>query len=105
MNQLCRHRLHKARTTHSPDFSLSEVRNAISELKEGRCIDPIGFVREIFTELVQSVVTMLNVIKKNVKFHLDGLKCISVHCINRKDHGKNQRTIEVFYCCYCLNNI
>ena len=33
MNQLCRHRLHKAKTTQSPDFSLSEVRNAISELK------------------------------------------------------------------------
>ena len=68
MNQLCRHRLHKARTTHSPDFSLSEVRNAISELKEGRCIDPTGFVREIFTRagtgLVQSIVTMLNMIKK-----------------------------------------
>ena len=68
MNQLCRHRLHKATTTHSPDFSLSEVRNAISELKEGRCIDPTGFVREIFTRagtgLVQSIVTMLNMIKK-----------------------------------------
>ena len=68
MNRLCRHRLHKARTIHSPDFSLSEVRNAISELKEGRCIDPIGFVREIFTRagtgLVQSVVMMLNMIKK-----------------------------------------
>ena len=68
MNQLCRRRLHKARTTHSPDFSLSEVRNAISELKEGRCIDPTGFVREIFTRagtgLVQSIVTMLNMIKK-----------------------------------------
>ena len=64
MNQLCRHRLHKARTNHSPDFSLSDVRNAISELKEGTCIDPNGFVREIFTRagtgLVQSIVTMLN---------------------------------------------
>ena len=49
MNQLCRHRLHKARTTNSPDFSLSKVRNAISELKKGKCIDPTGFVREIFT--------------------------------------------------------
>ena len=68
MNQLCRHRLHKARTTHSPDFSLSEVQNAISELKEGRCVDPTGFVREIFTRagtgLVQSIVMMLNTIKK-----------------------------------------
>ena len=68
MNQLCRHRLHKARTAHSPDFSLSEGRNAISELKEGRCIDPTGFVREIFTRagtgLMHSVVTMLNMIKK-----------------------------------------
>ena len=74
-------------------FSLSEVRNAISELKGGRCIDPTGFVREIFTRagtgLVQSIVTMLNMIKKSSKFHLDGLKCISVHCINRKDHRKN----------------
>ena len=65
MNQLCRHRLHKSRIT---DFSLSEVQNAISELKEGRCIDPTWFVREIFTRagtgLVQSIVTMLNMIKK-----------------------------------------
>ena len=68
MKVLCRHRLHKARTTHSPDFSWSEVRNGISELKEGRCTDPTGFVREIFTRagtgLVQSIVTMLNVTKK-----------------------------------------
>ena len=68
MKVLCRHRLHKARTTHSPDFSWSEVRNAISELKEGRCTDPTGFVREIFTRavtgLVQSIVTMLNMTKK-----------------------------------------
>ena len=74
MNQLCRHRLHKARTTHSPDFSLSGVRNAISELKEGRCIDPTRFVRKIFpragTGLVQPIVMMLNMIKKkwNVPF-------------------------------------
>ena len=55
-------------SNHSPNFSLSEVRDAISELKEGMCIDPVGFVREIFTragtELVQSIVTMLNMIKK-----------------------------------------
>ena len=54
---------------HSHDFSLSEanssceVRDAISELKEGKCIDPAGFVRDIFTRagtgLVQSIVTML----------------------------------------------
>ena len=72
MNQLCRHKLHKARTTHSPDFCLSEVRNTISELKEGRCIDPTGFVSQIFTRagtgLVQSIVTMLNMIKK--KWHV-----------------------------------
>ena len=70
MNQFCRHRLHKARTTHSPDFSLSEVRNATSELKEGRCIDPTGFVSEIFmragTGLIQFIVTMLNMIKKKM---------------------------------------
>ena len=47
VNQLCRHTLCKASSTHSPDFSLSEVQDAISELKEGRCIDPTGFVREI----------------------------------------------------------
>ena len=71
MNQLCRHRLHKARSTHSPDFSLSELEDAISELKEGRCIDPTGFVREIFTRagtgLVQFNVTMINMIKKKWK--------------------------------------
>ena len=48
MNQLCRHGLHKARTAHSTDLFLNEVRNAISELKEGRCIDPTGFVTNIY---------------------------------------------------------
>ena len=89
MNQLCRHRLRKAISTHSPAFSLSEVQDAISELKEGRCIDPTGFVRDIFTRVgighMQSIVTMLNMIKKSDKSHLDGLKCISVHCINRTE--------------------
>ena len=42
MNQLCRHRFRKARSNHSSDISLSEVQDAISELKEGRCIDPTG---------------------------------------------------------------
>ena len=42
INQLCKHRLSKA--TSNPDFSLSEVQDAISELKERRCIDSTGFV-------------------------------------------------------------
>ena len=42
MNQLCRHKLHKARSTHSPDFSLSEVRDAISELEEGGVLIQLG---------------------------------------------------------------
>ena len=40
INQLCGHRLRKARSIHSPDLSLSEVQDTISELKEGRCIEP-----------------------------------------------------------------
>ena len=97
INQLCRHRLHKTRSIHSPIFFFGgggEVQDAISELKEGRCIDQTGFVREIFiragTGLVQSFVTMMNMIKK--KSHVpstDGPKSTSVHCINRRDHGKN----------------
>ena len=42
MNQVCRHRLRKARLNHSPDFSLSEVQDAIYELKKGGVLIQLG---------------------------------------------------------------
>ena len=72
VNDLCRQRLQKAKLKISAEFTLKEVQCAIEELKIGKCIDPMGFVRELFTKagigLVKSIVTMLNAVKK--KWHI-----------------------------------
>ena len=67
-NDLCRQRLQKAKLKISAELTLKEVQCAIQELKTGRCIDPIGFVRKLFTKagigLIKSIVMMLNAVKK-----------------------------------------
>ena len=72
VNDLCRQRLQKAKLKISAEFTLKEVQCAIQELKTGKCIDPMGFVRELFTkagiELIKSIVMMLNAVKK--KWHI-----------------------------------
>ena len=49
VNDLCRQRLQKAKLKISAEFTLKDVQCAIEELKIGKCIDPMGFVRELFT--------------------------------------------------------
>ena len=67
VNDLCRQRLQKAKLKISAEFTLKEVQCAIEELKIGKCIDPMGFVRELFAKagigLIKSIVTMLNAVK------------------------------------------
>ena len=72
VNDLCRQRLQKAKLKISEEFTLKEVQCAIDELKIGKCIDAVGFVRELFTKagigLIKSIVTMLECSKK--KWHI-----------------------------------
>ena len=53
----------------SPDFTLTEVRQAVSELKSGKCVDPMGYIREVFINsgdgLLLYLLDMINVIKKS----------------------------------------
>ena len=45
-NKLCMARLKVASKVKTPDFSINEVKHAVSELKSGKCSDPTGlFVR------------------------------------------------------------
>ena len=72
VNDLCRQRLQKAMLKISAEFTLKEVQCAIEELKISKCIDPMGFSRELFTKvgtgLIKSIVTMLNAVKKEVAY-------------------------------------
>ena len=72
VNDLCRQRLQKAKLKISAEFTLKEVQCAIQELKTGKCIDPMGFARELFTKtgigLIKSIVMMLHAVKK--KWHI-----------------------------------
>ena len=49
VNNLCRQRLQKAKLKISTKFTLKEVQCAIQEIKSGKCVDSMGFVRELFT--------------------------------------------------------
>ena len=41
-------RLKAASKVKSPDFSINEVKHAVSELKSFKCSDPTGLIREVF---------------------------------------------------------
>ena len=68
-NNLCKIRLIACQENCSPDFTLTEVRQAVSELKSGKCVDPMGYIREVFTNsgdgLLLYLLGMINVIKKS----------------------------------------
>ena len=57
----------KAKVT--PDFTVDKVRTAAHELKTGKCMDPLGLIREVFKHsgegFLQSLVNMANDIKKS----------------------------------------
>ena len=41
-------RLKAASKVKTPDFSINEVKYAVSDLKCGKCSDPTGLIREVF---------------------------------------------------------
>ena len=47
-NRLCQFSIKVCKSSISPNFSLDEVKQAVSELKLGRSADPTAMVREIF---------------------------------------------------------
>ena len=68
-NSLCKIRLIACQDNCSPDFTLTEVRKAVSELKSGKCVDPMGYIREVFINsgdgFLLYLLDMINVIKKS----------------------------------------
>ena len=46
-NNLCMLRIYVSKAKFSPDFTMDEVKTAVHELKTGKCIDPLGFIREV----------------------------------------------------------
>ena len=68
-NNLCMLQIYASKTKVSPDFTMDEVKTAVHELKTGKCMDPLGLVREVFKHsgegFLQSLVDMANNIKKS----------------------------------------
>ena len=68
-NNLCKIRLSACQNNCSPDFTVTEVRQIVSELKSGTCVHPMGYIREVFIisgdGLLLYLVDMINVIKKS----------------------------------------
>ena len=68
-SNLCKIRLIACQDKCSPDFTLTEVRQAVNELKSGKCVDPMGYIREVFINsgdgLLLYLLDMINVIKKS----------------------------------------
>ena len=66
-NNICKIRLILCQDNSSPDFTLTEVRQA--ELRSGKCVDPMGYIREVFINsgdgLLLYLLDMINVIKKS----------------------------------------
>ena len=50
-NLVCHLRLKTCLGKMSPDFTMQELSKAISELKNGKCVDPHGLIREIFKKV------------------------------------------------------
>ena len=48
-NEVCSLRLEVNKRKLDDEFTLEEVERAISELKGGKCSDPTGLIREMFT--------------------------------------------------------
>ena len=68
-NKLCMARIKASEKARSPDFSLDEIKHAVSELKTGRCMDPTGLIREVFKTagdgFLLSVLEVANFIKRS----------------------------------------
>ena len=68
-NSICQLRLSVSQKNISPDFTLSELKFVVKEFKNGKCMDPIGHVRDIFKHsgdsLLISLLCMMNKIKSS----------------------------------------
>ena len=66
-NPLCKTILQNAKSNISSEFTLQELGDVIKELKRGKCMDPAGFIREMFINggqmLTQSLLAMASSIK------------------------------------------
>ena len=66
-NTLCKTILQNAKSNISSEFTLQEFGDILKELKRGKCMDPAGFIREMFINggqmLTQSLLAMANSIK------------------------------------------
>ena len=87
-NTLCDLRLQNCTAAESPDFTITELKAVLGELKGSKCADASGFIREIFSRgglaLFQSMLDMFNRIKKNKTFPLDWNK-IYVQTLKKKN--------------------
>ena len=86
----------------STDFTLTEVRKAVSELNSGKCVDPLGYIREVFITsgegLLLYLLDMINVIKKSKSYPWNGVKCGSK--LEEKERVlQNTNTIREFLLC------
>ena len=68
-NKVCSLRLEVSKGKLDGEFTLEEVERAISELKQGKCSDPTGLIREVFTRsgncMILSILRMMNLIKQH----------------------------------------
>ena len=68
-NKLCIARIKASEKVRSSDFSLDEIKHAVSELITGRCVDPTYLIREDFKTagdgFLLSVLEMVNFIKRS----------------------------------------
>ena len=66
-NTLCKTILQNAKSNISSEFTLQELGDVLKELNRGKCMDPAGFIREMFINggqmLTQSLLAMANSIK------------------------------------------
>ena len=67
-NLLCGAVLQNSKGNSSPEFTMEEMEVVLKELKTGKCIDPLGFVREMFIHggetLTQSLLQMAHSLKR-----------------------------------------
>ena len=67
-NLLCGAVLQNSKGNSSPEFTMEEMEVVLKELKTGKCIYPLGFVKEMFINggeaLTQSLLQMANSLKR-----------------------------------------
>ena len=80
-NTLCKTILQNAKSNISSEFTLQELGDVLKELKRGKCMDPAGFIREMFINggqmLTQSLLAMANSTRIRQAQHYSGIRCIS----------------------------